>query len=55
VAARDINNEETKKLSRSLHSIMVQNELLKHENKGHREALENSKKHKTRGKPPSLQ
>jgi hypothetical protein len=55
VAARDINNEETKKLGQSLHSIVVQNELLKHENRGHREALVNRKKHKTRGKPPSLQ
>jgi hypothetical protein len=55
VAAKDINNEETKKLSRSLHSMSVQNELLKHENKGLREALANKRKHQKRGKPLDLQ
>ena len=34
VVARDVNDEEAKKLSRSLHSISVQNELLKHEVRG---------------------
>jgi hypothetical protein len=55
VAAKDINNKETQKLSRSLHSISVQNELLKHENKGLREALAARKKHQKRGKPLDLQ
>jgi hypothetical protein len=55
VAAKGINNKETKKLSRSLHSISVQNELLKHENKGLREALAAKKKHQKRGKPLDLQ
>jgi hypothetical protein len=39
IVARDINDKETKKLSRSIHSISVQNELLKHEVQGLREAL----------------
>jgi hypothetical protein len=55
VVARDINDKETKKLSRSLHSILVQNELLKHEVRGLREALASKKKGKKRSKPLDLQ
>jgi hypothetical protein len=43
VAAKGINNKETKTLSRSLHSISDQNELLKHKNKKLREALDAKK------------
>jgi hypothetical protein len=44
VAAKDINNKETRKLCRSLHSMIVQNKLLEHENEGLREALAAKKK-----------
>jgi hypothetical protein len=54
VVARYI-NKETKKLSRSLHSISVQNELLKHEVRGLREALASKKKGQNRSKPLDLQ
>jgi hypothetical protein len=55
VAVKDTQQEESKKLSLSLHHISVQNELLKHENEGLREALQHKKKHKKKGKPLDLQ
>jgi hypothetical protein len=55
VVARGINDKETKKLSRSLHSISVQNEPLKHELRGLREALASKKKGQKRSKPLDLQ
>jgi hypothetical protein len=50
IVVMDINDEETKKLSRSLHSISIQNELLEHENRGLREALANKQKGQKRSK-----
>jgi hypothetical protein len=50
VVAKDVNDEETKKLSRSLHSISVQNELLKYKNRGLREALASKQKGQKRSK-----
>jgi hypothetical protein len=50
VVAKDVNDEETEKLNRSLHSISVQNELLKHENRGLREALASKQKGQKRSK-----
>jgi hypothetical protein len=55
VAVKDTQQEESKKLSLSLHYISVQNELLKHENEGLREALQHKKKHKKKGKALDLQ
>jgi hypothetical protein len=55
VVAKDINDEETKKLSRSLHSISVQNELLKYENRGLRAALASKREGQKRSKPFDLQ
>ena len=55
LAVKDRATDEAKKLSRSLHSLQVQNELLHHENNGLREALVTKKKHKKRGKPLDLQ
>jgi hypothetical protein len=55
VAAKYINDQEAKKLSRSFHSISVQNELLKHENRGLREALASKKKGQKRSRPLDLQ
>jgi hypothetical protein len=55
VVAKDVNDKETKKLSHSLHSISVQHELLKHENRGLREALASKQKGQKRSKPLDLQ
>jgi hypothetical protein len=55
VVARGINDKETKKLSRLLHSISVQNEPLKHEVRGLREALASKKRVQKRNKPLDLQ
>ncbi|KAF2742948.1 DDE-domain-containing protein [Sporormia fimetaria CBS 119925] len=55
VAVKDRDTEEAKRLSRSLHSLQVQNELLHHENDGLREALAVKKKHKKHGKRLDLQ
>jgi hypothetical protein len=55
VVARDINDKETKKLSRLLYSISVQNKLLKHEVQGLREALASKRKGQKRSKPLDLQ
>jgi hypothetical protein len=46
---------ESRKLRSSLHHISVQNELLKHENQGLREALSHKQKHKKKSKPLNLQ
>jgi hypothetical protein len=51
----DINDQEAKKLSGLFHSISVQNELLKHENRGLREALASKKKGQKRSRPLDLQ
>ena len=55
VAVKDRDTKEAKKLSQSLHSLQVQNELLHHENNGLREALAFKKKHKKHDKPLDLQ
>jgi hypothetical protein len=55
VAVKDQATTEAKKLSRLLHSLQVQNELLHHENNGLREALAVKKKHKKHSKPLDLQ
>lgn len=43
------------KITRSLHHLQVQNELLHHENQGLREALTTKKKHMQKRKTPDLQ
>jgi hypothetical protein len=48
-------SKDAQKLSRSLHHISVQNELLYHEIDGLKKALLVKKKHKKKGKPLSLQ
>jgi hypothetical protein len=55
VAVNDRTAEESKKLSATLHSLAVQNELLQEENSGLREALDNKKKRNDRGKRLDLQ
>jgi hypothetical protein len=55
VVAKDINDEEAKKLSRSLHSISVQNEFLEHEVQRLREAFASKKKGQKHSKPLDLQ
>jgi hypothetical protein len=55
VAMKDAQQEESKKLSLSLHHISVQNELLKHENKSLREALYLKQKEKKKIKALDLQ
>jgi hypothetical protein len=55
VAVKDTQQEESKKLSLSLHHISVPNELLKHENEGLREALHHKRKHKKKSKALDLQ
>jgi hypothetical protein len=54
-AVSDRTADESKKLSETLHSLAVQNELLQEENSGLREALEDKKKRKGRGKRLNLQ
>jgi hypothetical protein len=54
-AVSDRTAEESKKLSETLHSLAVQNELLHNENDGLREALDNKKKRKDHGKRLDLQ
>jgi hypothetical protein len=46
----DLYNNKTKKLSRTIHTISVRNDLLQHENQQLREALLNEKKRRKRGK-----
>ena len=54
-AVKDQSSKDTRKLSRSLHHISVQNELLHHEIDGLKEAILVKKKHKKKGKPLDLQ
>jgi uncharacterized protein YndB with AHSA1/START domain len=54
-AVSDRTADESKKLSETLHSLAVRNELLNEENEGLREALNNKKKRKDRGKRLDLQ
>jgi len=46
---------EARKLRSSVHHLSVQNELLKHEVEGLREALQHKEKHKKKGKALDLQ
>jgi hypothetical protein len=52
---KDQSSKDAQKLSRSLHHISVQNELLQHEVNGLKEALLVKKKHMKKGKPLDLQ
>ncbi|KAF2196191.1 hypothetical protein GQ43DRAFT_499432, partial [Delitschia confertaspora ATCC 74209] len=52
---KDLATEEARKLSQSLQSITVQNQLLKHENERLKESLTTKKKHQKRGKSLDLQ
>jgi ribosomal protein L22 len=54
-AVSDRTADESKKLSETLHSLAVQNELLHDENDGSREALDDKKKRKERCKRLNLQ
>jgi len=54
-AVEDQSSKDAQKLSRSLHHISVQNELLRHEINGLKEALLVKKRHKKKGKPLDLQ
>ena len=55
VAVNDSHQYEARKLRSSVHHLSVQNELLKHENEGLREALQHKQKHKKKGKALDLQ
>ncbi|KAF2200174.1 hypothetical protein GQ43DRAFT_374452, partial [Delitschia confertaspora ATCC 74209] len=55
VAVEDKDDNKARKLNQTLRSISVQNELLKHENQGLREALIHREKHLKHGKPLDLQ
>ncbi|KAI1531631.1 hypothetical protein PtrSN002B_010717, partial [Pyrenophora tritici-repentis] len=46
---------EARKLRSSVHHLSVQNELLKHENEGLKEALQHKKKQRKKGKALDLQ
>jgi hypothetical protein len=52
---RDETSKELRKISRSLHHISVQNQLLHHENQGLKEALKTQKKHKNKSKALQFQ
>jgi hypothetical protein len=52
---RDETSKELRKISRSLHHISVQNQLLHHENKGLKEVLKTQKKHKNKSKALQFQ
>ena len=54
-AAKDGAEDGVKKLSAPLHHLQVQNELLRHENDGLREALSHKQRHKGKGKALDLQ
>jgi hypothetical protein len=54
-AVRDTTAEDSKSLSQTLHLLTVQNEVLKHENSGLREALTAKKKRKNANKALNLQ
>jgi hypothetical protein len=52
---KDTAAEDSRKLSRTLHQLQVQNEVLQHENNGLRDTLTAKKQRKAAGKPLSLQ
>jgi hypothetical protein len=52
---KDPASDEAKKVRRTLHSLQVQNELLNHEVKGLKEALNTKKKRQKKSKPLDLQ
>jgi hypothetical protein len=52
---KDETSKELGKISRSLHHISVQNQLLHHENQGLKEVLKNQKKHKNKSKALQFQ
>jgi hypothetical protein len=52
---KDETSKELRKISRSLHHISVQNQLLHHENQGLKEVLKNQKKHKNKSKALQFQ
>jgi hypothetical protein len=52
---KDTYQEESKKLSLSLHHLSTENQILHHENQGLREALQVKEKHKVKGKVLDLQ
>jgi hypothetical protein len=54
-AVNDSHQYEARKLRSSVHHLSVQNELLKHENEGLKEALQHKKKHRKKGKALDLQ
>jgi hypothetical protein len=54
-AGKDVHQEESKKLSLSLHHLSTENQVLHYENQGLREALLIKKKHKSNGKVLDLQ
>jgi hypothetical protein len=54
-AVRDVHQEDSKKLSLSLHHLSTENQVLHYENQGLREALQVKKKHKNKGKVLDLQ
>jgi hypothetical protein len=54
-AVKDQGSQDTKKLRQSLHHVSVQNELLKHEIDGLKEALSIKKKRKKKGRALDLQ
>ena len=47
----DSTEKKTMQLTQAIHHLVCENELLKHENEGLREALRINKKRQTRGKP----
>jgi hypothetical protein len=55
VAVVDTNTVAAKRLSASLHSLQVQNELLNYENKGLRDTVATKKKHANKSKPLEMQ
>jgi hypothetical protein len=52
---RDVHQEDSKKLSLSLHHLSTENQVLHYENQGLREALQVEKKYKNKGKVLDLQ
>jgi hypothetical protein len=54
-AVKDTAAEESKKLAELVHHMQVQNKLLKHDNKGLRDALRVKEKHKKKSKVLNLQ
>ena len=53
--AKDKSSKELRKISRSLHHISIQNQLLHHENQGLKEVLKTQKKHKNKSKALEFQ